>query len=293
MDYSYYKNILNKGVMLIVHYTEKEENIIKFSPIASGQWLSCISSSKRYHSDEIYNICTKQIFNFDNKNIKTIEYLYYSQDNSIDDLLAKNIDLKKDINHFTESKTIVKNYRRDYETEILRTYIDFRKNSDADYDLYVLRFYPKIYPKNSKKIIKLLKKDLAEKFFLSSYNETENVQNINNLSNIEGFKILGILEKNTNVTDPVFLNALKAKWYELIKIEKEIVLHNLKVLDVKSLNYKEQEEKELLEEIKELTDKLNEIDITVLNNFQTPKEVISYWPSLLQPEPYYVYKGEI
>jgi hypothetical protein len=296
MDKSYYINVLEKGALLTFHYSETENGIIKFSPIASGKWLKKIHPKKNYNINKLYNIASKEEFNFDNKFFKAVDYLCISEKYTMDDLFLNDIDLTKDKKYIADQKTVLDNYRNAYKNEILRVFVDFKEKSNIDYDLYVLRFYPNIYPKNSKKIIKILKKDLLEKYFMSDYNfefiERGKIDvEIDLVSEIDSFKIFGILEKNINVTDSIFLESLKTKWFSLIQNEKQNVIERLQNLNLKELNYSLEEEKELLEEINLLTNKLNEIKIDNLSHFKTPKEIVSYWPILLQPEPEYVYKG--
>ena len=99
--------------------------------------------------------------------------------------------------------------------------------------------------------------------------------------------MIKIDDKNIDVSDKDFVNALKRKWFSLIENHKKHIIENFKNADVTFL--KTEEKKEYDEEISLFNDELDKITIKDLVEMKTAKDVIKYWPLILQPKPNFVY----
>ena len=75
------------------------------------------------------------------------------------------------------------------------------------------------------------------------------------------------MQKNENCTDPVFLNALKRKWIELIEDAKKELIDKCNDIDLKKLSEREREE--FKKEFNLLKKELKDINIKILESFKT------------------------
>ena len=75
-------------------------------------------------------------------------------------------------------------------------------------------------------------------------------------------------------------------------IENDIPLYILEELYKTDKSFMSEEEiKEYDEELLYFKNELDQIKLEEMDNFKTVKEVISYWPSLLQPKPWFIYES--
>jgi hypothetical protein len=166
---------------------------------------------------------------------------------------------------------------------------EYYKSEDA----YILRFYPDIIPNNKMNMKQTIKNDLYEKYFISNFQNDDYYLDRSNraISLIRPFAMFGILQKNENCTDDIFINALKRMWFKLIEKSKNELINSCE--EMLDLITKKEDLKEFKKEYKELKKELNNIQIDVLKDFKTPLEIVSYWPNLLQPAPDYVYDDKL
>lgn len=282
--------VLNRGLLLRLFY-KKQNDIVVFSYIMRGDFYNKIYPEKKANPNIIYDVILGEEFDFKKiKDIQVIEFPFQLPFDNQDKIFDEPHVI---FNH--EYKDICKEFLDDvfYFIEYEYKRILNIKTNDFyfDRDVFILRLYPTKIPKNKKQMEKIIKKDIYNKFFVASYQDEDYANNESSdaLSLIPSFNIFGISKKNENCTDPIFLDALKNKWFELINDAKKDLL--LKCEKINSKELTENEKIEFKKEIKELKKELNKINIDILERFKTPKEVVSYWPDILQPIPNYVYCG--
>lgn len=281
-------NMLKCGLILTVYYTDKK-NIRRYAHLAHGKTLKKLYPKSKYDIQKIYDFCLKKEFNLDDYTYDTVMYPLFLQYFNLDDICRGLVDLLVDEKYIKKLKKTILLLKNALQKEYKKEFLNLKKEIDYnDIDLYILRFYPK-KPKNKKNIIDDLKKDINEKYFIALDQNEEYIsnKNIEAVSRIPAFSLFGISEKNTEIKDPIFLGALKRKWFNLIEKEKNNLIKNFESMDISFMSEKEKEE--FNKEFIVLKEELNKINIKDLDNCKTPKDVIRYWPSILQPEPAYVY----
>jgi hypothetical protein len=280
------KALMQRGLLITLIYID-EENIKRSIPVMYGRCIKAFfPNEKTYKADKYYNICSDEIFDLDNTFPDIVEYNLLPENFDIDNFL------KLDFDHLGNNKEYVeklKNVILDLKVKFNHTYEyllqEFESMSDDEiFDYFILRFYPKKI-KKTKNILKKLKDDIADKFFMYNFEDDHSKENI---SSIPAFKMFGILNKNINVTDEYFLNALKRRWFDLIEQNKKETIKDVQNTDISFLTGKEQQE--FLEELELFKKELDNITFDELNDLKTTKDVIKYWPSILQPKPDFVYE---
>jgi hypothetical protein len=289
------KILLKRGIFIKLIYFDKN-NIKRFVFLMQGDWINFLNLQDPVKNNFIYDVSLNKEFNINSINIHSMEYLVFPKSFTYNDLLddnkSNNESLKYDKDYIDELslmyhdtkigyKKVIDHYLYDIED------IDNLSQEEFDnliYDYCILRYYPKKIKKTKNLYIEILK-DINEKFFIydNPYNE-ETPE-----SNIPAFKLLGISDKNLNVTDEIFINALKRKWYKLIEIEKNKFTDDLLKVDLSFLEDSEKEEYN--KELKILESEISLISNDDLEKLQSAKDVISYWPSTLEPKPYFVYNN--
>jgi hypothetical protein len=280
--------VLNRGLLIRLFYKNKN-NVIIFTDLMRGDFYNKIYPEKNLKHDIIYDVLLEKEFDFSvAKSIEVIEFpfiLPFKTEGRVFD----DDHILFDENYKNECKTFIDDFLFFINNEYKKILNVKSDEFYEDKDVYTLRFYPKKFPKNKTNVKDTIKKDICEKFFVASFqDENYNLnQSEDGLSLISAFSKFGILQKNENCTDPVFLNALKRKWAELIEDAKKELIDKCNDIDLKKLSEREREE--FKKEFNLLKKELKDINIKILESFKTPKEVVSYWPELLQPTPDYVF----
>jgi hypothetical protein len=259
-----------------------------------GYCINLLEIQEKLDDDKIYDICLNEEFEINTINSEIIEYILFPPNVMIEDLLDPSETFKILGNDFLkDNKEYLTNLKKsacDIKIQLQQIHDlylkDLKDSTDQEvYDTITLRFYPKKL-KIIENIYESLIKDINDKFFTPDSKFDPIDQSV---SNILAFKILGISDSNFDVTDEDFINCLKRKWFKLIMEEKKSFFNNLKNVDLSE--FSEEEKEEYYQELDALKDYLNEIKITDMENFKTVKEIISYWPSILQPKPFFVYEN--
>ena len=282
------KSLLKAGFLIDIHHKDKENDIVKHTYVLDGKWLKKLNIYKNISENDFYDVVLKKKINLDKFNVLMVEYpycpkgvnvfdVYSDKDFSLDNHKTYIKELKKEILHI---KNILKDIRKEH-------FLNFKKLTKKDaYDFYILRFYPKKIKKDQN-VLKEIKKDILQKFFISKVDSNYDEGNMEyKLSTIEALKMFGVLKRNENTADIEFINCLKRKWYQLIETQKKDILNNIKKTDISFLSQNEKKEFDL--EYNEYKKELNQITKNCLDDFKTPKDIVSYWPIALQPQPCFV-----
>jgi hypothetical protein len=287
------KTLLRKGIFVQLNYFDSK-NIKRFVFLMQGEWLNFLNLQDPVKDECLYDISLNQIFDIDSVNIDTMNYhifpKLFTYDDILDDSKTDNQSLKCDKDYIDELKVTIHDTKISYK-KVIEHYlydidnIDNLTQEEFDnliYDHYILRYYPKKIKKTKNLYDKIIK-DINDKFFIYDIPYNEETPE----SNISAFKLLGISDKNLNVIDDEFLNALKRKWFKLIDMEKNKFTEDLLKVDLSFLDNDEKEE--YTKELKILESEISLISNKEIEKLQTVKDIISYWPSVLEPKPYFVY----
>jgi len=279
------KTLLKKGLLLKIYYTNNK-NVKKYVYLLNGNMINLVNPNVKLNKNKIYDICLQKGFSLSKNIPEIIEYICIPKDITIDFLL------KCKINYLKNNTEYVKELKEKYFwlKSILEYYYkeqlwEFKNLTDDEiFDLCVLRFYPKKF-KKTKNMYQKIKNDIDEKHFICDHQDDITDASV---STIPAFKLFGISDKNLDVDDVYFVNSLKNRWYTLIQNQKKEIIQKLKDTDVSFLNKNEQ--KEYNNEINLFQNELDLINFNSLSNLKTAKDVIKYWPDVLQPSPYFLYE---
>ena len=270
---------IKNGLFIEIQYKNKIQNKKYFDLVINSNILNDYNLyNKKLKPDIPFDIIRNKKFSFKDKEIFMIKYIG----------LPENYILGDDLNQNGE-------YLNNLITFILDQKINFSKFmskfSSKNQNQIIITTYPNHndYLKHIKNKNKN-KNKLIEKYLSLEYEQHE----IDNSSNNQDVKLLNILNflsidiKNENVTDPIFINALRSKWIELINNHKKEIINKLTIESVMS-NMSETEKEEYLIELKIFKKELKKDISPEVNKLNSLKEIISYYPAILYPTPYYVY----
>lgn len=292
-EYDFLKKILNKGILIKLFYHDESE-IKKFCFLYKGEWLNLLKIHEPVKDEDIINISTLETFDFKNIRLDLVEYVAFPKGLLLEDIIDPSPTFKKLGDDFLKKN---EDYLKEITKEIVQYQLHYKENlekylknlenaEDKKFeDLLILRFYPQ---KDFEKFknVEDIKEDIKRKYFIVG-EQLDLIPN-NDLVVIPALTKLGTSSSNFDVTDEVFLNALKRQWFRLITDEKEKLYDKLE--NIKDFSLSEEELEEYKEELDIFKKEIDSISLDNFKDFKTVKEIISYWPELLQPKPDFVYE---
>lgn len=296
MDEYYFLNtILKKGILVKLFYYEKSNlNVKKFVFLYKGEWLNFLNIQDSVDDNAIINISLNEAFELQDKVLDIVEYVCFPKNIMLQDIIDPSPTFQKLGDYFLKyNKEYMKEVRKEiiqyklHYKENLEKYLkDLKENEPKKFqDILILRFYPQ---KNFEKFktIKEIEDDIKNKYFIIG--EQIDLLPNDKAGTILALTKLGTSSSNFDVTDEIYLDALKRQWFRLITDEKEILYQKLE--NVKDFSLSEEELEEYKEELEIFKKEIDSVSMDVFKDFKTVKEVISYWPEMLQPKPDFVYE---
>lgn len=292
------KKVLNKGIVAKVIYDFKGRK--NYVMLAQKKWLDVFGIETDFRDNDIIDAILEKKFELDKIEVLMIQYVEAPKNITLEDIVSPTPAFAKlGDNFLMHNKEYIKNISK----ALITTKLEFKDNLNyhiSNYknlnleelkEIYYLRFFPlTVDNKNKEEILALIEKDVTERFFL--HNEIGNtVSSIQ--TTIPALYKIGVSANQVDNTDARFIAALKRAWFLLIVEEREKILIELSS-QLKALNNLQEEESVLNEsriQILEYIDLLKKINPYCLDSFKTVKEIISYWPLLMQPTPYYLYES--
>lgn len=293
------KAVMRKGLIVkfVVKTDNKQDN--HYYVVAQSKWLKKFKIDCNYPDHEFVDVILDKPINVDTIQPALIEYVGAPENVSIEDLINPSETFKKLGDDFLETnkpymykamKTVL-NLKLSFK-EYMDYYIENFETDDFNSikDVYCLRFYPKkISGETKDDVRKELINDLTTKYFTHSAPDfglpTENAL-------IPALQILGTSTSNIFNIDPDFINAIRNQWKHLINKEKNKMIKDLETQLKTIEKYTSEEEKaETSAEINEMIKLLNDMSLSPLDDIKTVAGIISYWPEIMQPAPFYVFEG--
>lgn len=277
--------LLSKGLCLKILFIDKQ-NTHNFVYLLNSNFINKLNiHDKKLKENKIIDICLDKKFSFKNKTPYSIEYI--SPPNNFDPLKIEDLDLFNDkeysikiISEIIDIKILFNEYLSSYKINVENI------NEIIDKDQVILSTFP--HHKNYFNNFKKFKNKIIKKYFNLYTNIQKQDDNHLDFKLLETFNFLGINIRNKNITDSIFINALRTKWNSIIK-EYKIKLYNNLISENFLCNILDDEKQEFLEELSLFKLELDKDDMEILNKFKTIKEIISYWPTILTPIPFFVY----
>jgi hypothetical protein len=284
---NFIEKLLKKGICLKVLFKENDKDA--FQMLLNSDWINKLKLyDKQFKSNKIISIYLDEYFSFKDKIPYAIEYINLPDNFSIENL--DNLNLDSDESYFFKLKNTIIEQKLLFNNYLSSYYVDdfFIEKNGANSDQIILCTYP-----NHKAFLddfEKFKNKIIDKFF--TLNENKNEENLldENIDYnlINTFEHLGISFKNKDVKDPIFIDALKNIWNLIIKHHKKQMYEKIKS-EVCLYSFSEEEKNEFLEELSLFKSEMDKDDMDILKQFNSIKEIISYWPSILYPIPPFVY----
>ena len=277
---SHVQKLLNSGLCLKVLYQNNKKS--KFVYLINSNFLNLTKINKTFYENKnlIINVCLDTVFEIKNKNITGIEYILNPDYINIEDILNdKKIDLENNDEYILSLSDTILKINLD-----LRDYMFlYDVNNENYYNQAILSFYPnhEKFLKNSKRF----KLKIVNKYFTI---DNKSFDDSSDLKLKYCLEYLGIDVKNIDVQDELFINSLKLKWRNIIKIHKEKILKKLTSKEVFD-DMDEEEKKEYMIEFEIYRNELSKDIDKEVDKLNSLKEIISFWPEFIQPIPYFVY----
>lgn len=288
------KKCLDYGFLLRLFYQDEKSGKLKYCCVIKGDWFNKLNVIENKVSKNcVYNICLDKSLNLSEIIVSQIDYVNAPSGIDVHDITSPSAAFKKLGKDFMSKSA---EYMSELKTNVIKlklNYNDFLKenflleeqefNSDAK-DLCLLKFYPKV-KKITKKDFNHFKKQLIEEFFtIKRDNETTQFQ-----QKIPALEMFGISEDLLLCKDSLLIDALKRQWNKLIEQNKNEFL--TKINDIDKTVFEPDELEEFEAEAQALKKEIERTTFNSLSNLQDVKSIISFWPEILQPNPYFVYAG--
>jgi len=292
------QKVLNKGIVAKVIYDFKGRK--NYVMLAQKRWLDVFGIEINLNDSDIVDVVLGKKFDLDKTEVLMIQYVEAPKNITLEDIVSPSPTFAKLGDDFLKHN---KEYIKAISKAILTIRLEFKdnlnyhisnyKNLDLDElkEVYYLRFFPlTVDDKDREEILTLIEKDVTERFFL--HNEIgDSISSVQ--TTIPALYKIGVSASQIENKDTRFIAALKRAWFLLIAEEREKLLFDLSQQLNELNNLKEDESvvNESRVQILEYIDLLKKINFYCLESLTTVKEIISYWPSLMQPTPYYLYEG--
>jgi len=293
------KTVLHCGALIAIHHGDSE-NIIKRTTVCSRSLAAAVGICDKIKGEYI-DIILEEEFILD-KNIVGIEYIGVPTGLTLSDLTEKTTlnqhfgdqFLINDKEYIRTIKECFNSERSDYINFYLSQLEPYQASCESIIaDLYFLRFYPKKIGNIAKEeLIKEVEKDIKVKYKILQ----ENKQRI-----MRVIAKLGLNNRAFTNTDPEFIAAVKRVWFSLISTEanKYLLLlgdqkirFELDVIHYDKLQYANTISLNdlyfYISQIKEIERLTKELNISILDNCNTVREILSTWPGFIQPQPVYI-----
>jgi len=291
--------VLKKGLIVkfVVPSKDKQDN--KYYVTAQSKWLKLFNIESKHPDDAFVDIVLDRVVDVSSFAPTIIEYVSAPEHVSIEDLIAPSETFKKLGDDFLASNKqylhkatkAILSLKLAYE-EYMNYYTESFKDLDFNNmkDVYCLRFYPKkIQGETQTEVYNSLIEDLTVKYFTHSAPDfglpTENAL-------IPAMQMLGKSTSNIFNVDPDFANAIRNQWGLLILKERDKSVADLnKQLEVLEKYTSLEEKEETTAQVKEMIELLKGVSVEPLKKITTVAGIISYWPEIMQPTPFYVFEG--
>jgi hypothetical protein len=279
---------LEHGFLLQVDYTCMQTNEQKYCFLMKGMWYNKLSVlNKAVNKELIWDVVTDTPFQFSEKTIEQIAYIQWPEKADRDQILEQPTNLTEESFITTdpeyadktalfilELKLRLQTHLRDNCMEFYHTY-----NQEELQDRCTMSLYPKQVQINESVFLDL-KKTIIEDFFTFSKQTTPE------LIQYQALKMFNLKQSYIDTSDPLLITAFKNQWKRLILKEKKQLLESINSVDL--TDFEEEEKVEYMEEAQHLDQELNENMLKELERLSTIREIIKFWPVLLQPIPSFV-----
>jgi len=274
------RNHISNGLFLEINYefnNEKYYSLILNSNIINDFNLY----DEKIKPNIIFDVLLNEEFSFENKNIYMIKYIG----------IPINYKMNTDVNdnkEYLDSLSLIFLDKKIKFEHFLSRFFD-KKERPIKHEI-ILASYP-----NHNRILKSnddIKKLIIQKYIKiddeSVKDGTDDIINATDVNLLNTLNFLLVDIKNENVIDPVFIKALRKKWLIIINKHKKEIIKKLN--DKNILNdMNESEREEYLSELELFKIELKKDESKELAKLNSLKEIISYYPSILYPIPYFVY----
>jgi hypothetical protein len=279
---------LEAGLALEILYIQDDKE--KFAYVMKGKWLNrlpCLDAIK--NEESFWNVISDKPFEPAQANITSVRYLAWPTDVDFED--AKNFMSFDDF--VNADATFIDRTALSLIEGKLQLQNHLRKNCVESYDAYsgeelqdrcTLIFWPDVTVINET-TFQELRNAVVDRYC------TFSSQAIPEVHQYAALKHLGLSYKFIDCSDEKLVRAFKRCWFSLIDKEQQAYFATaLAHTENEIIHLTEEEKREFEEEATLLKECMqNNID-TAKNKLHTIREIITFWPEMLQPVPSFVYQ---
>lgn len=282
-------SFLEAGLALELFYLDNESE--KFAYVMKGKWYNKLPCLDPVQDENLYwNIISNAPFDPAQTNITSLRYLAWPIDVDYQDAMSSLC-----FDDFAEfDSTFVDRTALSLIEGKLQLQNHLRKNCVESYDAYsleelqdrcTLNFWPEEININ-KSTFQNLRNTVIDRYC------TFSSQSIPEIHQYAALKHLGLSYKFIDCTDERLVQAFKRLWFALIQKDQQTYFEKAFAhFESDFLVHLTEEEKiELEEEATLLKETMQHDTNKAMSELHTIREIISFWPEMLQPVPSFVHK---
>lgn len=272
--------VIDKGIVVRVLFTSKSKRHFKY--ITRGKWLPIYGGPKLNDSivDAILHVPTSL-----DENIDTVEYVYMPVGFNLRWFLTQSGDIRSATELFKGTTQKFIEIRQDFNQYLYdHTHELQHYTFNALKDEFFIRNYPTpTTSKTKKQLLQFINQDIISKYFTTG-------SNVDEIYTLPACTRIGLAFEHFKSSDIELIKCCKRKWYSIIKFETNTLIGKLKY-EIKALkaHKKTKATQKAINQINLYIKMLQGINRHCLKKCSSIEETLSFWPSIIQPKPLFVY----
>lgn len=272
-------NVIDKGIVVRILYNNNKKRQYKY--IISGKWAHIYKKeNKGQLMDALLEVPTTL-----ETTIDTVEYIFMPAGFNLRWFLSQPGDIKTDSNLYKGTKDMFTEIQEDFNNYLYShigdiEHLDFKALKDE----FFIRNYPVMTTaKNKKQLLNDIRRDIIEKYFIVG-------ANIDEIYTLPACTRVGLSFEHFKSNDKNLINCCRRKWFNIIEKEVNNLIGRLKY-DIKNIQSQKNDakSKKAIRQLRLYIKMLKNINKSCLRKCSTIEEILSFWPSLMQPKPLFVY----
>lgn len=276
-------SLLDHDVMLRLLY-ETSSNLIMYAIVCKHSFYSFLKGSTNTVA-EYFDVLREQKFCLpESSKVIGFDCFKLPQGTSLNDISnnSNSFKLRNNQEYINQLIATIDTLKADFISNLIYHLEDYHHNNgDTVNELLTIRFYPNsVGASTFEETLKLAKDSIIYNYHIF----TELGHSI-----VPALKRLGA---TTNLiideTSPPIITAIRKQWLNIIYKERDIMLKNIQTL---AQEYKLQQpaDTDYIEQFEDFKKLLINLDVSPIHTCSTIKQIISFWPAIMQPQPPFVY----
>jgi len=272
--------IVEKGIVLRILFNKNKKRHFRY--VTTGRWAHLyggVQSEDPYVDALLHASTTLE------DNIDTIEYVFMPAGFNLRWFLTQSNDITEVKELFESTKNKFTDIRNDFNSYMHSHIHELQQyNFKTLKDEYFIRNYPEnTTAKNAKQLLDIIKQDIINKYFIIGSNTDE-------IYTLPACTRIGLAFEHFKSNDVALIKCCKRKWFDVIKLETHNLIGRLNY-EIKLIkkNKKIKNKDKAVKQLKLYIKMLQGVNRHCLKNCDSIEDILSFWPSLMQPKPIFVY----